>query len=85
MIAVEDLAQLEQVKEFFGNIQIIELPVIKKHILTHQRLFVRLIKLKNKPPKLKPKWFYAPIDEMRKLAVPKIVSLLLDGITESQA
>jgi A/G-specific adenine glycosylase len=81
MLDVNELLALSQVKEFFGNnIAIDNISPIKKHVLTHQRLYVRLIKLNGLPMKLKEDWFFIPVDEMKKLAIPRIVFLFLEGI-----
>jgi len=81
MLNLNELVSLEQVREFFGHdIKILVAPVVKKHVLTHQRLYVRLIKLKGPPVKLKEDWFFIPVEEMKHLAIPRIVFLFLEGI-----
>ena len=81
MVNLDELVSLEQVREFFGNdVKIMEASVVKKHLLTHQRLYVRLIKLQGKPVKIKDDWFYTPVEEMKHLAIPRIVFLFLEGI-----
>ncbi|MDP9046951.1 MAG: A/G-specific adenine glycosylase, partial [Bacteroidota bacterium] len=45
-----ELLVLPIVKEFFGtDTRIIEISQVKKHLLTHQRLHVRLIQIQNEP------------------------------------
>ncbi|HEY8784092.1 MAG TPA: A/G-specific adenine glycosylase [Mucilaginibacter sp.] len=79
-LGIDELSALPQVREFFGDdIKIDEISVIKKHVLTHQRLYVRLIKLQSLPVKLKDDWVFIPVDDMKKLAIPRIVFLLLEG------
>jgi A/G-specific adenine glycosylase len=81
LLDMEELVLLPQVKEFFGgDIKMAAPPVVKKHVLTHQRLYVRLITLQNVPVKLKEDWFFTPVDDMKKLAIPRIVFLFLEGI-----
>ncbi|MDF2431841.1 MAG: A/G-specific adenine glycosylase [Mucilaginibacter sp.] len=81
LLSPDELLLLPQVKEFFGDdIKIQEISQVKKHILTHQRLFVRLIKLKSKPVKLKDSWYYTTIGNMKKLAVPRIIFIFLKNI-----
>ena len=81
LTALDELIYMPEVKEFFGDAIIIpEAPVVKKHVLTHQRLYVRLIKLKGQPVKLKEDWFFTPVEEMKHLAIPRIVFLFLEGI-----
>jgi A/G-specific adenine glycosylase len=74
LLPENDLLTLPLVKEFLGNeIEVDEVLPLKKHILTHQRLFVRLVKLKSKPVKLKENWFFKPVENLKKLAMPKVV------------
>jgi A/G-specific adenine glycosylase len=78
---IDELVLLPQVKEFFGeDIKMTETSAIRKHVLTHQRLYVRLITVQNMPVKLKQDWFFAHVDDMKKLAIPRIVFLFLEGI-----
>jgi A/G-specific adenine glycosylase len=85
LLNLDELVSLPQVKEIFGdNTKIIEISAVKKHVLTHQQLFVRLIKLQGLPVKLKEDWFFIPLDDLKKLAVPKIVFLFLEGIFDLQ-
>ncbi|MDB5009172.1 MAG: A/G-specific adenine glycosylase [Mucilaginibacter sp.] len=81
LMSPDELLLLPQVKEFFGaDIKIEEISPVKKHILTHQRLFVQLIKLQSKPVKLKGSWFYTTIGNMKKMAIPRIVFIFLENI-----
>jgi A/G-specific adenine glycosylase len=81
LVGIDELIASPQAKEFFGDcIEIDEISAVKKHVLTHQRLHVRLITLKALPVKLKGEWFFTPVDEMKKLAIPRIVFLFLEGI-----
>ncbi len=81
LLDIDELVLQPQVKEFFGaDIKIAENPAVKKHVLTHQRLYVRLIKLQSQPVKLKNDWFFISVEEMKKLAIPRIVFLFLEGI-----
>ncbi|ASU31914.1 A/G-specific adenine glycosylase [Mucilaginibacter xinganensis] len=76
-----ELLRLPMVTDFFGNnVEVTEISPIKKHVLTHQRLYVRLIKIQNMPSKLQEQWFYTPVEELKKLAVPKIIFIFLKNI-----
>jgi A/G-specific adenine glycosylase len=76
-----ELMASTEVKDFFGdNIDIAEVSPIKKHILTHQRLYVRLVTLNHKPVKLKESWFYISVENLRKLAIPRIVFIFIKNI-----
>jgi A/G-specific adenine glycosylase len=77
----DELFTLPVAKEFFGTkIKVKEISQVKKHILTHQRLYVRLIILYSKPVKLKENWFFTPLENLKNLAVPKIVFILIENI-----
>jgi len=79
MMPSAELLNLPSVKEFFGeDIKVAEVSEVKKHVLTHQRLYVRLIKLENKPVKLNDTWFFTPIENLRKLALPKIIFIFIE-------
>ncbi len=73
-----ELLNLSATKEHFGkNVEILEISEVKKHILTHQRLYVRLIKIKNRPVKMDENWFFTPIENLEKLALPKIIFIFI--------
>ncbi|HEY2582217.1 MAG TPA: A/G-specific adenine glycosylase [Mucilaginibacter sp.] len=81
LVTPAELFNLPVVNEFFGtNIRIKEISQVKKHILTHQRLYVRLIILYSKPIKLKENWFFTPVENFKKLAVPKIIFIFIKNI-----
>ncbi|WP_259065621.1 A/G-specific adenine glycosylase [Mucilaginibacter sp. X4EP1] len=81
LLTPEELFYLPMVKEIFGtDIKLVEILPLKKHILTHQRLHVRLIILNNQPVKLKEQYFFTPIENLQKLALPKIVFIFLKNI-----
>ncbi len=81
LLNMDELISLPEVTGFFGDhIKIAESSVIKKHVLTHQRLYVRLIKLQTPPLKLKEGWFFIPVEEMKKLAIPRSVFLFLEDV-----
>ncbi|HEY4324303.1 MAG TPA: A/G-specific adenine glycosylase [Mucilaginibacter sp.] len=81
LISPTELFNLPVVNEFFGtNIRVQEISQVKKHILTHQRLYVRLVILDNKPIKLKDNWFFTPAENLKKLAVPKIIFIFIKNI-----
>jgi len=78
MQAPDELFALPETMEYFGAaLAVLEISKIKKHILTHQRLYVRLIELQDPPIKLKVKWLYVPVKNLGSLALPKIILLFL--------
>ena len=81
MLPPGELLSLPEVMEYFGrDIKIEEISGIKKHILTHQRLYVRFIKVQTKPIKLKPGWLYTSAENLEKLALPKVIFIFLKNI-----
>jgi A/G-specific adenine glycosylase len=81
MVSITEMITSAAVQEYFGaDIKIEEISDVKKHILTHQRLFVRFIKVQTKPIKLKPGWLYTSIENLEKLALPKVIFVFLKNI-----
>lgn len=81
MLPLPELLALPQAIEYFGSdATIAETYEVKKHILTHQKLYVRLIKLSTQPVKLEQKWFSTEVENLEKLALPKIVFIFLKNI-----
>jgi len=81
LLLPEELFNDTQVKEFFGtHLEIKEVSLVKKHVLTHQWLYVRLVTLQNKPIKLQENWLYTPIENLQKLAIPKIIFIFIKNI-----
>lgn len=81
LLAENELIELKEVKHTFGDKVIIENTYpVAKHILTHQKLYVRLIKLQNHTVKLKQKWFYVEAENLKNLALPKIIFIFLKNI-----
>jgi len=81
LLTPEELFNSDQVAEFFGkNLKITEISTVKKHVLTHQRLYVRLITLQNKPLKLRENWFYIHVGNLQELAIPKIIFIFIKNI-----
>jgi A/G-specific adenine glycosylase len=78
---IDELLKLNELKQLFGDdIKFLEASPIKKHILTHQILFVRLIKVQGQPQQIKSDWFYANVDKLKNLALPRIIHLLLEDV-----
>jgi A/G-specific adenine glycosylase len=81
LLPPDELLALSETESFFGpDIKILEISPYKKHVLTHQRLYVRVIKLQDKPVKLKKDWFFTPIENLEKLAMPKIIFIFIKNI-----
>jgi len=77
----EMVTELLQTKEFFGdNIKITNAFSAKKHILTHQRINAQFIRIGNHPIKLEQKWFFIEVEELKKLALPKIINIFIANL-----
>ncbi|WP_342646579.1 A/G-specific adenine glycosylase [Mucilaginibacter sp. CSA2-8R] len=78
LLPVHEIVTLPQVEHYFGkNLPIEEAFGLQKHILTHQKLTIRFIRVKEKPVLLNENWFYTDIENLKKLALPKIVFIFL--------
>ncbi len=80
-IPVEALSALPEFKSFFGDQAIIfSSSPVQKHILTHQRIFAHFVHLQvdTKKINMQPSWFFTSVDDLEKLALPKIVHQFLD-------
>jgi len=81
MLPPDELLALTEMNTFFGdNIKIAEIFPVIKHVLTHQRLYVRFIKLDSKPVKIKEQWFETSLTNLKKLAMPKVIFIFLKNI-----
>lgn len=81
LLTPDELFTDKEVTDFFGTSLVVkEISQVKKHVLTHQRLYVRLVTLKNKPLKLRESWFYTPAENLQKLAIPRIIFLFIKNI-----
>lgn len=78
LLSPNEIVTLPQVQHFFGkNLHIEEVFGLQKHILTHQKLTIRFIRLKNTPVLLDKNWFYTDTQNLKKLAFPKIIFIFL--------
>jgi A/G-specific adenine glycosylase len=81
LIPPGELLNLPEVAEYFGeNIQIEDVSQVYKHILTHQRLYVRFIKIRPTKIKLQQKWFFTEVKNLEKFALPKIIFIFIKNI-----
>jgi A/G-specific adenine glycosylase len=81
MVSDVELASLPQIADIFGDsAEILEISPTYKHILTHQRLHVRFIKLKATSFNLQKQWFFSGVESLEKLAFPKIIFIFIENI-----
>jgi A/G-specific adenine glycosylase len=79
-IAVEELMSLPETIEYFGlNPTIIDIVSPKKHVLTHQHLHIRFVKLSQPSVKNKAGWIFTEVINLKKLALPKVIFIFLDN------
>jgi A/G-specific adenine glycosylase len=80
LMPLDQLITLPEVVAFFGkNIQIAESLTPKKHVLTHQHLHVRFIKLQSSMVKIHTNWVFIEVEKIKKLALPKVIFIFLDN------
>ena len=78
LLTVDELISLPQTTEmFYKRLIVKEVFGLQKHILTHQRLFIRFVWVENIPIKMEDDWFYTNVENLNKLALPKIIFLFL--------
>ncbi|WP_183567947.1 A/G-specific adenine glycosylase [Mucilaginibacter sp. SP1R1] len=81
LLPLNELPALPQVKDMLGDdIRITGDVAVHKHILTHQRLYIRLIQTSTKPVKLEVNWFYTTVENLHNLALPKAIFILIKNI-----
>ena len=79
-LTMEELMSLPETIEYFGtDTTIIDVVSPKKHVLTHQHLHVRFIKLARPAVKLKSQWIFIEVINLKKLALPKVIFIFLDN------
>lgn len=79
-VTIDELSVLPETVEMFGEKLIITKilqPV--KHILTHQHLYVRFVVLKQKPVVMNPNWVFIEVENLKKIALPKVIFIFLDN------
>jgi A/G-specific adenine glycosylase len=81
IISPEELLKMPQAIGYFSqDAEILEVSAIHKHVLTHQRLYVRFIKLNPEAVKLEQKWFFTKVENLKNFALPKIIFIFLKNI-----
>ena len=75
--ANEVMKEPQTIHNFGDNVKLTEVFGLQKHILTHQRLNIRFIQIEKEPINFEPDWFFIEVENLHKLALPKIISLFL--------
>jgi len=77
LIEIIELLQLPQMKKFGSNVALKDNSAVIKHVLTHQQLFIRFLILKDFPKELQGNWFYADVENLKDLALPKPIFIFI--------
>jgi len=82
---LENLVLLPEFKSVFGDAVVISTSPVRKHVLTHQRIYAHFIHLKvnQNEINLQPNWFFTSVDSLEKLAMPKIIYQFLNEFHHS--
>lgn len=75
----ELLTSNEAIKHFGDQPDIMEVSEIKKHILTHQQLFIRFVTIAKQPIGIMPSWTFIEVENLRALPLPKVIFIFLDN------
>ena len=80
-LSPEDVISMPWVKEYFGvDIKIINNYPVKKHVLTHQHLHTQFIHIEVRSIKLEQKWFYIDVNNLKNIAMPKIIFIFINNL-----
>jgi A/G-specific adenine glycosylase len=78
LLSINELVTLPKTVALFGkNLEIGEISQVYKHVLTHQRLYVRFIKINPTSVKLQQQWFFTNRKNLEKFALPKIIFIFI--------
>jgi A/G-specific adenine glycosylase len=79
-LTVDELKATPACMENFGpEFKISAVSDVKKHILTHQHLYIRFITLAEKPLKISPNWVFIEVENLDKLPLSKPIFIFLDN------
>jgi len=80
-LSAQEMMELPRTKAMFGNnLVIIESFQPKKHVLTHQHIHAQFIRIAAQEEiKLEQKWIYARVNNLKTMALPKIIFLFLNN------
>ncbi|MBC7401329.1 MAG: NUDIX domain-containing protein, partial [Mucilaginibacter sp.] len=78
--SLEELLVIPDTINYFGKeVEISAVSGVKKHVLTHQHLYVRFITLAVQPVVIMPNWVFIKVENLRKLPLPKPIFIFLDN------
>jgi A/G-specific adenine glycosylase len=77
----DEVTKLLQIKNYFGEeVKVSAAFAAKKHILTHQRIHAQFIRIENQPIKLEQKWVFIEVENLKYLALPKIINIFITNL-----
>ncbi|WP_214073414.1 A/G-specific adenine glycosylase [Mucilaginibacter sp. dw_454] len=80
LLPINDLLTHPEPVNLFGNdLQIAAVSNVKKHVLTHQQLFIRFITIVKQPIRIKPNWVFIKVENLQSLPLPKVIFIFLDN------
>jgi A/G-specific adenine glycosylase len=75
----DELLIIPDVVKYFGdNIKVTAVSEFKKHVLTHQHLYIRFINLAIQPIAIRPNWVFIKVEKLKKAPLPKPIFIFLD-------
>jgi A/G-specific adenine glycosylase len=80
LLPIEEVLSLPETAEYFGtHQQISAVSEVKKHVLTHQHLYVRFITLAQQPVRVRANWVFIKVENLKKLPLSKVIFIFLDN------
>lgn len=80
LLTTEEIFATDYSQHLGENYRIIKISNPQKHVLTHQKLFIRLIEVEAPQIKLEQKWFYTEVENLKNLALPKIIFIFINNL-----
>jgi A/G-specific adenine glycosylase len=79
-VSIEEVLLIPEAIKYFGkDIKVTEVSDAKKHVLTHQHLYIRFITLAVQPVVITPNWVFIKVENLQKLPLPKPIFIFLDN------
>jgi A/G-specific adenine glycosylase len=79
-LSVDELLTDNELVTYFGeHPEIKAVSEVKKHILTHQQLFIRFITIAKQPLRIKPNWVFIKVENLETLPLSKVIFIFLDN------
>jgi len=75
----ELLAHPDTVRYFGKGLEVTQISGIKKHVLTHQQLYIRFITIAKQPTGSKPNWVFIKVENLKTLPLSKVIFIFLDN------